>query len=67
MHPIEAGLARLGKLAGGGDAAGAVSANLYPFPTRSNTEVLTVLHLPIALRLAVASRTPDPLVRPAGA
>ena len=34
-------------------AAGAVFANVFPFPKRSNTEVLTVLHLPIALWLAV--------------
>jgi hypothetical protein len=34
-------------------AIGAVFANLYPFGTRSNTEVLTALHLPIALWLAV--------------
>ena len=34
-------------------AAGAVFANVYPFLTRSNTEVLTALHLPIALWLAV--------------
>ena len=33
--------------------AGAVFANLYPFPPGSHTEVLTVLHLPIALWLAV--------------
>ncbi|HMB81077.1 MAG TPA: hypothetical protein VKI43_13460, partial [Vicinamibacterales bacterium] len=34
-------------------AAGAVFANIFPFPTRSNTEVLTILHLPIALWMAV--------------
>ena len=34
-------------------AAGAVFANVFPFRTGSNTEVLTVLHLPIALWLAV--------------
>jgi hypothetical protein len=34
-------------------AAGAVFANVYPFRTRSNTEVLTALHLPIALWLVV--------------
>ena len=34
-------------------AAGAVFANIYPFHTRSDTEVLTALHLPIALWLAV--------------
>jgi hypothetical protein len=34
-------------------AAGAVFANVYPFRTASNTEVLTALHLPIALWLAV--------------
>ncbi len=34
-------------------AAGAVFANVFPFPTRSDTQVLTVLHLPIALWLAV--------------
>jgi hypothetical protein len=34
-------------------AAGAVFANVYPFRTRSDTEVLTALHLPIALWLAV--------------
>ena len=34
-------------------AAGALFANLFPFPTGSDTEVLTVLHLPIALWLAV--------------
>jgi hypothetical protein len=34
-------------------AAGAVFANVYPFHTRSDTEVLTALHLPIALWLAV--------------
>jgi hypothetical protein len=34
-------------------AAGAVFANVYPFRTGSNTEVLTALHLPIALWLAV--------------
>ncbi|PYQ14689.1 MAG: hypothetical protein DMH00_01220, partial [Acidobacteria bacterium] len=34
-------------------AAGAVFANVFPFGTRSNTEVLTVLHLPIALWLAM--------------
>ena len=34
-------------------AAGAVFANVFPFPARSDTQVLTVLHLPIALWLAV--------------
>ena len=34
-------------------AAGAVFANVYPFGTGSDTEVLTALHLPIALWLAV--------------
>jgi hypothetical protein len=34
-------------------AAGAVFANVFPFSKGSNTEVLTVLHLPIALWLAV--------------
>ena len=34
-------------------AAGAVFANVYPFRTRGDTEVLTALHLPIALWLAV--------------
>jgi hypothetical protein len=34
-------------------AAGAVFANVFPFRTGSNTEVLTALHLPIALWLAV--------------
>ena len=34
-------------------AAGAVLANVFPFPSRSDTEVLTVLHLPIALWLIV--------------
>jgi hypothetical protein len=34
-------------------AAGAMFANVFPFPTRSDTQVLTVLHLPIALWLAV--------------
>jgi hypothetical protein len=34
-------------------AAGAVFANIYPFASRSHTEVLTALHLPIALWLAV--------------
>ncbi len=34
-------------------AAGAVFANVFPFPTGSDTEVLTALHLPIALWLAV--------------
>ncbi len=34
-------------------AAGAVFANVYAFRTGSNTEVLTALHLPIALWLAV--------------
>jgi hypothetical protein len=34
-------------------AAAAVFANVFPFSTRSNTEVLTILHLPIALWLAV--------------
>jgi hypothetical protein len=34
-------------------AAGAVLANVFPFSKGSNTEVLTILHLPIALWLAV--------------
>ena len=34
-------------------AAGALFANAYPFLTRGDTEVLTILHLPIALWLAV--------------
>lgn len=34
-------------------AAGAVFANVYPFRTRGDTEVLTALHLPIALWLVV--------------
>lgn len=34
-------------------AAGAVFANVFPFRTGSDTEVLTALHLPIALWLAV--------------
>jgi hypothetical protein len=34
-------------------AAGAVVANVFPFPAGSDTEVLTALHLPIALWLAV--------------
>ena len=34
-------------------AAGAVFANVFPFSKGSNTEVLTILHLPIALWLAV--------------
>jgi hypothetical protein len=34
-------------------AAGAVFANVFPFHQRSDTEVLTVLHLPMALWLAV--------------
>jgi hypothetical protein len=34
-------------------AAGAVLANVFPFPKGSDTEVLTLLHLPIALWLAV--------------
>lgn len=34
-------------------AAAAVLANVYPFPSHSETEVLTVLHLPIALWLTV--------------
>jgi hypothetical protein len=34
-------------------AAGAVFANLFPFRTDSSTQVLTALHLPIALWLAV--------------
>ena len=34
-------------------AAGAVFANVFSFPTGSDTEVLTALHLPIALWLAV--------------
>jgi hypothetical protein len=34
-------------------AAGAIFANVFPFRTGSDTEVLTALHLPIALWLAV--------------
>jgi hypothetical protein len=34
-------------------AAGAIFANVFPFHARSDTEVLTALHLPIALWLAV--------------
>ncbi len=34
-------------------AAAAVFANVYPFPPGSHTEVLTALHLPIALWLAI--------------
>src|SRR6185503_13051053 len=34
-------------------AAGAVFANVFPFPKDSHTQVLTILHLPIALWLAV--------------
>lgn len=34
-------------------AAGALFANVFPFPTGSDTEVLTILHLPIALWMAV--------------
>jgi len=34
-------------------AAGAVLANVFPFPSGSETEMLTALHLPIALWLAV--------------
>ena len=34
-------------------AAGAVFANVFLFPKRSDTEVLTILHLPIALWMAV--------------
>jgi hypothetical protein len=34
-------------------AAGAVVANLFPFPQGSHTEVLTILHLPIALWMAI--------------
>jgi hypothetical protein len=34
-------------------AVGAVLANVFPFASRSETEVLTVLHLPIALWLTV--------------
>src|SRR5207245_10294699 len=33
--------------------AGAVFANVFPFPRRSDTQVLTILHLPIALWVAV--------------
>jgi hypothetical protein len=36
-------------------AGGAVFANLYPFHTASDTEVLTALHLPIALWLAIGA------------
>ncbi len=34
-------------------AAGAVFANVFPFPKGSHTEVLTILHLPIALWMVV--------------
>jgi hypothetical protein len=34
-------------------AAGGVFANVFPFPMKSDTAVLTVLHLPIALWIAV--------------
>ena len=34
-------------------AAGAVFANVFPFPKGSDTEVLAILHLPIALWMAV--------------
>ncbi len=34
-------------------AAGCVFANVFPFPAQSDTQVLTILHLPIALWLAV--------------
>jgi hypothetical protein len=34
-------------------AAGGVFANIFPFPAKSDTAVLTVLHLPIALWIAV--------------
>jgi hypothetical protein len=34
-------------------AAGAVFANVFSFPKRSDTELLTILHLPIALWMAV--------------
>ena len=34
-------------------AAGTVFANVFPFPKGSDTEVLTILHLPIALWMAV--------------
>ncbi len=34
-------------------AAGAVFANVFPFPRGSNTQVLTILHLPIALWMVV--------------
>jgi len=34
-------------------AAGAIFANVFPFPKGSHTEVLTILHLPIALWMAV--------------
>jgi hypothetical protein len=34
-------------------AAGLLFANLFPFPPGSNTQVLTILHLPISLWLAV--------------
>jgi hypothetical protein len=34
-------------------AAGGVFANVFPFPAKSDTAVLTVLHLPIALWIAV--------------
>jgi hypothetical protein len=34
-------------------AAGAIFANVFPFPKGSQTQVLTILHLPIALWLAV--------------
>src|SRR5207249_5905634 len=34
-------------------AAGGVFANVFPFPAHSDTQVLTILHLPITLWLAV--------------
>jgi hypothetical protein len=34
-------------------SAGSVLANVFPFPQHSDTQVLTILHLPIALWLAV--------------
>ncbi|HQR36860.1 MAG TPA: permease prefix domain 1-containing protein [Blastocatellia bacterium] len=34
-------------------AAGCVFANVFPFPAQSDTQVLTIMHLPIALWLAV--------------
>ena len=40
-------------------AAGVVFANIYLFHTRGDTEMLTALHLPIALWLAVGFATSE--------